>query len=647
MVTAEDVKIARSAGEIAAGVMPVNFQYEVGNVLRYGTNTVPGTTDMTTAVQTALNLYTNRRTAIASGEVILPNEGLLITKPLIYAGDPSNNIKIRGVIGGGRGGSVSSYLKWGGTAGGSMLILSGANELLLQDFNMLGNVGSGIEQCIHVSADNVVNTTLTAAISAGTAVVATPVAMTNIAIGMLLSVGAGGADVEHVYITATTGTTFTANFLNAHASGAQVGGSAGSSGVKFVRVHCTVPAGALTCGILWGNKTSSATPQISEGKMDDVQCMGTGAPGTSYAGMRFISGGNVKNFVMNHCAFNNTKRGVSGETTSGRWEMNYPSFAEITENDIVFNTGSLHVVGSQTESPAGHRFISGGAGANQCSVTVLASTWQSNAPADDFIIQYAGGITLIGNAFENNRTGSSVPLIMYADLLSSNSPASITSIGNWYKNATETTGIFHNGGNPLRYGDYESTIKVRVFSLNDLGGSSGALVPLTPMLGIISNLNARLSIEGVSPGITHGAMGAITRTYQSVVIPYTALQAAALTKDLTIFSVPARCKIVGIYADTTAAFAGPAGTLNLRVGTTSGGQELLLDHDVKTAAVTKGLADADLGVSITRAAAIQGGAINTWGDLSNLFARLTSSSGNLSGLTAGSVTLYVLVERML
>ena len=40
----------RTAGEIAAVITPVNLQYEPGNVLRYGTNTTPGTTDMTTAI---------------------------------------------------------------------------------------------------------------------------------------------------------------------------------------------------------------------------------------------------------------------------------------------------------------------------------------------------------------------------------------------------------------------------------------------------------------------------------------------------------------------------------------------------------------------------------------------------------------------
>jgi hypothetical protein len=52
--TVGEVLYPRTASEIAASVTPVNYAYEPGNVLRYGTNTTPGTTDMTTAIRNAL-----------------------------------------------------------------------------------------------------------------------------------------------------------------------------------------------------------------------------------------------------------------------------------------------------------------------------------------------------------------------------------------------------------------------------------------------------------------------------------------------------------------------------------------------------------------------------------------------------------------
>jgi hypothetical protein len=43
----------RTAAEISAGVTPVNYQYAPGVIDRYGVNTVPGTTDMTAAINAA------------------------------------------------------------------------------------------------------------------------------------------------------------------------------------------------------------------------------------------------------------------------------------------------------------------------------------------------------------------------------------------------------------------------------------------------------------------------------------------------------------------------------------------------------------------------------------------------------------------
>lgn len=45
----------QTAAEIAAGVTPTDTSYPAGDVRRYGTNTVPGTTDMAAAIQSALD----------------------------------------------------------------------------------------------------------------------------------------------------------------------------------------------------------------------------------------------------------------------------------------------------------------------------------------------------------------------------------------------------------------------------------------------------------------------------------------------------------------------------------------------------------------------------------------------------------------
>lgn len=65
----------RTAAEIAAGVTPVQYFYQEGYVLRYGENTQPGTTDMTTPIQNANNVmaqYTN-------GVAVFPGQRLKTT----------------------------------------------------------------------------------------------------------------------------------------------------------------------------------------------------------------------------------------------------------------------------------------------------------------------------------------------------------------------------------------------------------------------------------------------------------------------------------------------------------------------------------------------------------------------------------------
>lgn len=64
------VPYARTAAETAAAVVPVNYLYLPDNLLRYGTNTTPGTTDMTTAFQNM---------ALASATPYVPSGTYLVT----------------------------------------------------------------------------------------------------------------------------------------------------------------------------------------------------------------------------------------------------------------------------------------------------------------------------------------------------------------------------------------------------------------------------------------------------------------------------------------------------------------------------------------------------------------------------------------
>lgn len=120
----------QTSAESAAGVTPTNYFYPPGDVRRYGTNTTPGTTDMTAAVSAALSVS-------ATHTAWLPNEILLITSTLTV---PAFGI----VVGGGR----TSCLKKGFNGD----LISAEKHTILSRFRIDGNRGSYTGRGIIVSS---------------------------------------------------------------------------------------------------------------------------------------------------------------------------------------------------------------------------------------------------------------------------------------------------------------------------------------------------------------------------------------------------------------------------------------------------------------------------------------------------------------
>lgn len=677
-----------------------------------------GITDDTTIAQAVINMLARRGGSVTSTAAIeWPNGSILHTKPLIVAGDTSKSMLFKG-IGTPTGGIASgTVFKWGGTKGISQFIIYAANETRLEGFSVDPSGGTGIVNLFHVVSDNIANlsTTLSAGVSAGTDITASVVNIKQIVAGSCLGIGYGTDNFEIVYVKSISGNTFVADFLNAHNSGAAVGGSGGgSSGVRFKDISgyfpilattfnggisagsnvVTTPASmsgldvgmevvcgagstmevvrirsktsttfradfaynhsngekitSASCGILWGNVSATDTMQVSEGHMDNVLFKFTYAGGTtngdSYAGIRIIKGGNVKNFYGTHIEIGGTKRGISIEAGSGTYQFDHPNFGNITESEIFHSGGgSLLVSSAECESNANHRFLTGGG--TRLSAVLENNSWQCTTPADNYGIDYTGNLVLLSNEFYN--FGGGVFKVRSGDLTgyggqSVFNASRVTSIGNYYDNASYNTGIFYDGSNNCANVGDTATLNLhnRLVSIGDYG-LSGLIAPIHGQIRILS---ASASTEFADAALTHDATGYGNVTYHSYIIPYTAFQTAGLTKDLRTIGLQPRTQVVSVYADTTTAFAGTAGTLNLRVGTTAGGSQLIVDHDVKSSTVTKGLLDADLGTNINRAGAIQGGYIPSWGG-GDVYVRLTSGSGNLSGLTNGSVKIYVGVRR--
>lgn len=115
----------RTAAEIAASVTPVNYTYTSGNLLRYGTNTVPGTTDMTTALQTCVNVCARSGDTcfIPAGTYKITSDITIPVGVVFLNAGPSFAFDIRGagreqtVLQFATGGTFAKGLYWNGVSG--------------------------------------------------------------------------------------------------------------------------------------------------------------------------------------------------------------------------------------------------------------------------------------------------------------------------------------------------------------------------------------------------------------------------------------------------------------------------------------------------------------------------------------------------
>jgi hypothetical protein len=152
---------------------------------------------------------------------------------------------------------------------------------------------------------------------------------------------------------------------------------------------------------------------------------------------------------------------------------------------------------------------------------------------------------------------------------------------------------------------------------------------------------------GAGTGLTVNSSGHLNRQVYKVTVDYTGFSAAATHAHHVIATLPAKTRIVGIIADTTVAYSGGAvSACTLEVGkTTDTGIEYILLHDVKTAAVVKGLVDGDLGESLIHDHAVQGGDLPSWTTTTDITATIRTTDANTSALGAGSTTFYITTER--
>jgi len=281
---------------------------------------------------------------------------------------------------------------------------------------------------------------------------------------------------------------------------------------------------------------------------------------------------------------------------------------------------------------------------NNCTIDVTDST----AGGDEAIyvvgIGYVGGDAITHEYFNNtiHVTGGA----------SSTGTFGIFAVASATSTIATSFNHIHCSGAAANYGYSIGANNTINSNFDDIMAASGNTGGGTINM-VSSQANGDLTITnraitvGSGTGITVNTTANVNAIVYKVTTTYGAYTDSDTTKGIVICTLPAKTKIVGVYADTTAAYTGGAvSATTLRVGITAeDAAEVIADHDVKTAVVTKGLADADMGTSMTRAAAIQGGYLPSWSSTTAIYATINTTTANTSALTAGSTTFYIETER--
>ena len=170
--------------------------------------------------------------------------------------------------------------------------------------------------------------------------------------------------------------------------------------------------------------------------------------------------------------------------------------------------------------------------------------------------------------------------------------------------------------------------------------------PQTPSNRTLSTTQPTI-VGGKGIGLTVNETGQVARAIYKVTALHAAFAAAATTADQILATLPARTQLQRIYVDVTATFGGGGATAaTMTCGKSAGGHEYLTAFDVFTAPITRGLTDSDLGPSINRANAVQGGDLPSWSGATAVQCRLTTRSAPTSALTRGALTLYLVTEAV-
>ncbi|MDI1476278.1 glycosyl hydrolase family 28-related protein [Polyangium sp. y55x31] len=560
-----------------------------------------GVTNDTAAIQAALNVFSPAQSTELSGVVFFPKGVYLIDDTLTYRGEPGYAIHLRGEIGYSRG-LAGTIIRWRDTDPPSpvgegtkaMLHMMGANMSVLEDleFDGLGLV----KYCVHLD----------------------------------YALAAGGAL------------------------------AVGSSGTRITRCTMARAAGPNAVCLAIG-PAGDTDLQTSEVLIESCYFLGH-ATHPPLAAIKTLSDGNTKNIIIRDTSIGGyTQYGVDWQLASGTLLVSGVNTAGTTLADYRIGGGEATIIEQASENAnAGAMFITS-SGAVTGSVKVIGGSWVGTATESSVVIKYFGTVTLIGLQLklvtpipESSAVGLR-PRIQIGDVtMTGPQPGALYSLGCLYWNHEDYIDVIDATTNVVVANDYSNNKGLRVTSINDYAydASTLSVKKLKEYHGNYSTLgpgvlyghtsSAAYNGAGFTRNILHEPRSGWTKqTYT-----YEAFQDSVAGKTLIVGRPAPRAKLLAAYLNVTTPFTGTYGgnalDVRLKFGKTGYGQEYILEFDATTAAVTKGLADADLGTALARASAVQGGDLQSWGSYGLLYISARDFNNRLlSGLTAGAVEVIM------
>jgi hypothetical protein len=426
--------------------------------------------------------------------------------------------------------------------------------------------------------------------------------------------------------------------------------------------------------------------------------------GTSETGVLISNGGNTKNFTFTNCVWRSfLLSGVTALVNSGSLTFVAPvmgfanGFGGLIADFHVSPLANLTVIGAETEGSA--RAVYGLFGGNSSAACCVLTGYSWNGYGVDYTgnpntasagldaaFVWGGQVIMTGCQFFNLRNNfTEVPyMIVQSDprpvgVIVPGANATHVSMGNYFSNATFLPFFDNIGGNNLvEWHDYPKggttgsfADQCQVISRGDAGGPSptGEIIFFPAYEGTDLRIGPQQlqvqtsALSPFTPNFSKINSGVMTGSYARFSLSYTDAQMAAASNRLRIGLLPCRCRIINVVARTTTAWGWTSGSdsIYLSIGftevdtVTQHDQAFLLSHDIKTAAITKGLLAVDLGEHLAATAGNAFGYLDVPGwDNSQLMppgnavlelnAVVTSGGQNLSLLNSGHTDIYVRFE---